>query len=101
MTKTTPEITEKLRQAASGTHTRPITFENETEVSAFRDITLLKSLYMEAATGMRSSRHVSAYSIAKREHNLRGNKQNVFKQLVVIMRDRHGIDLTPLAEKFK
>lgn len=78
-----------------------ISFDGPKEVSAFRDVTLLRGLYMEASTGLKMSRGVSCWSIAKREHGLRGNKARVFEQLAEIMFKRHGVDLRGLTAKLK
>jgi len=92
------ELKTKLVDALTNKGT---SFDGPAEVFAFRDITLLRGLYMECATGMKMSRGVNCYAIAKREYKLKGAKKRVFEQLAEIMKAKHGIDLTGLVAKLK
>ena len=48
---------------------------------AFRKLTLLNALEIEVKTGLKmTSKMPSAYSIIKKEFNLKGNKENVYRQ---------------------
>ncbi len=88
-----PDLTARLRKAFTD---QGGSFSGPDEMEAFRLVTLLKGLALEASTGLKMSRHVSCYAIAKREHGLKGNKQKVFIGLAAIVKKKTGIDLTGL-----
>ena len=65
--------------------------DTKDKIEKFRLLVLLKGLSLEIVTGMQLHRGKSAYSIIKKEFNLKGNKQKVFDQFKVLI-DKRVID---------
>ena len=65
--------------------------DTKDKIEKFRLLVLLKGLSLEIVTGMQLHRGTSAYSIIKKEFNLKGNKQKVFDQFKVLI-DKRVID---------
>tara|TARA_R100001086_G_C11625778_1_gene200166 strand:+ start:113 stop:400 length:288 start_codon:yes stop_codon:yes gene_type:complete len=53
---------------------------------AFRKLTLLNALEIEVKTGLKmTSKMPSAYSIIKKEFNLKGNKKDVLRKFIFLL----------------
>lgn len=63
------------------------------DVSVFRLLTLHKALKLELK-GLRMSRGPSAYTLVKREFNLKGSKAKVLKTFESILTENYDLKLT-------
>lgn len=59
----------------------------EDSIQLFRQRTLLRALMLEVK-GMKISRGASAYSIIKKEYDLKGSKQKVLEQFQQLISER-------------
>jgi len=59
------------------------------QIQAFRRLTLLKGLQLEAE-GYQVKRPPSCYSVIKKEFGLKGNKAKVLEQFTKIVNDMKG-----------
>lgn len=75
-----------------------VVFDGE-ETQLFALYMLVKSLAFEIKTGMRLTRRVSAYTLAKKKHGLKGNKEKVYAQLSQLLFEKTEIDLRDFLSK--
>ena len=68
--------------------------QNKEDIDMFRLLQLRSALYLETK-GMKHSSGGSAYATIKKEYNLKGNKENVLKQIeqiIQIQKEKRGIN---------
>jgi hypothetical protein len=66
----------------------------EGSIQLFRQRTLLRALMLEVK-GMKISRGASAYSIIKKEYDLKGSKQKVLEQFQQLISERAELISAP------
>lgn len=82
------------------TQTGATVFEGRESISLLRLMTMVQGLRLEIK-GLRLTRGVSCYALAKKEFGLKGNKDKVLAQLETILADakaKHGPATTESAE---
>tara|TARA_A100000172_G_scaffold3648_1_gene2262 strand:- start:96 stop:320 length:225 start_codon:yes stop_codon:yes gene_type:complete len=63
-----------------------ISITGKEKTLAFRKLTLLNALEIEVQTGLKMTNKLpSAYSIIKKEFNLKGNKKNVLRKFILLL----------------
>lgn len=65
-----------------------VVFEGKEQVELFRIRTLIVGIKAELRGLRLTAKAPTAYSIAKREFNLKGNKESVLNQLIQIYNER-------------
>lgn len=68
--------------------------KNKEDIDMFRLLQLRSALYLETK-GLKHSSGRSVYALIKKEYNLKGNKENVLKQIeqiIQIQKEKRGIN---------
>jgi hypothetical protein len=85
------ELTQRLKDSITGR--KSVSFGGDSEMKALQMVMLTKAIIMEATTGLKMSRRVSAWKITKDRFGFKGNKMKVAKQMAQLCFDQTRVDM--------